>query len=417
MPSFYGTIPTSDSPHIASPNADSIYLGAPPPPTLKSSVRFIFLSNWINVLLPFVPLGIVATLFDWPYTWVFWTNFFALVPLAKLLGVATEELALRTNETIGGLLNATFGNAVEMIVGLIALKEGLITVVQASLLGSILSNLLLVLGASFLAGGLYFKNQSFNVTGAQTSASLLSISVLAFVVPAAFQFTVMDDEGQRLLLELSRGTAVVLLTIYILFLLFQLRTHADLFTSSASTDTTDVLPTTPTSPAPSVLPPAPHSESETPNLTLPVSVALLLISTLLVSILGDNLISALEPFTAHYDLSPTFVGLILLPIVGNAAEHVTAVSVATKDKMDLVIGVAIGSSMQIALLVTPVLVLVGWAWGQPLSLAFSAFETSVMFVSVFVVNSVIQDGQTNWLEGAMLLGAYLVVAWAFFVLP
>ncbi|KAJ3021726.1 hypothetical protein HKX48_007895 [Thoreauomyces humboldtii] len=313
--------------------------------------------------------------------------------MAKLLGMATEELALRTNQTIGGLLNASFGNAVELIVGLIALQQGLLDVVRASLLGSILSNLLLVLGASFLAGGIYHKSQTFNTTAAQTSGSLLCIVVMAFVVPAAFSFAVKED-SERLLLELSRGTAIVLFILYFLFLFFQLRTHTELFVGEAG-----------------------EAEEEEPSLTLAVSVALLVTVTILVSICGEYLVGSIEYVADRWHLSNTFVGLVLVPIVGNAAEHVTAVTVAMKDKMDLVIGVAIGSSMQIALLVTPMCVIFGWIIDQPLTLAFSTFETSVLFVSVFVVNSVIQDGKANWLEGAMLLGGYFIIAYAFYVMP
>ncbi|KAI9101010.1 Sodium/calcium exchanger protein-domain-containing protein [Phlyctochytrium arcticum] len=398
MPAAYGAIPTSSSPRPRDPigrsDSDAGFILGPAPPTTKSSLRYIFFSNYINVLIVFVPLGIIAGLLNWSDTVIFMFNFIALIPMAKLLGLATEELALRTNQTIGGLLNATFGNAVELIVGLIALHNGLLTVVQASLLGSILSNLLLVLGASFLAGGIYHKNQRFNVTAAQTAASLLCIAVLAFVVPAAFRLAVNTEGSDKLLLELSRGTAVVLFVIYLLYLYFQLKTHQEFFVDETGAD-----------------------EGEEPSVTLPAAVVLLLSVTVLVSVCGEFLVGSIETVAEQWNLSQTFVGLILLPIVGNAAEHVTAVSVAMKDKMDLVIGVAIGSSMQIALCVTPICVIFGWIWGQPLTLAFSAFETTVMFVSVFVTNSVIQDGQTNYLEGVMLLGAYFVIAGAFYVMP
>ncbi|KAJ3149469.1 hypothetical protein HDU89_003833 [Geranomyces variabilis] len=397
MPVAYGAIPSANSPRLRDPvnrvdSAQGGFIFGPPPPTIASSIHYIFFSNWINVLLPFAPLGILSGLLGWNSALTFTFNFFALLPMAKLLGVATEELALRTNQTIGGLLNATFGNAVELIVGLIALQQGLLDVVRASLLGSILSNLLLVLGASFLAGGLYHKNQTFNTTAAQTSASLLSIVVMAFVVPAAFHLVVVEN-SDKLLLELSRGTAVLLFLIYVLFLVFQLKTHTELFTGEAS------------------------EEEEEPNLTIGVSVALLITITLLVSVCGEYLVGSIESVAESWHLSKTFVGLIMLPIVGNAAEHVTAVTCAMRNKMDLVIGVAIGSSMQIALLVTPMCVIFGWIIDQPLSLAFSSFETAILFVSVFVVNSIIQDGKTNYLEGAMLLVAYCIVGWAFFVMP
>ncbi|KAJ3278947.1 hypothetical protein HK104_001901, partial [Borealophlyctis nickersoniae] len=392
----YGTLPGQD-PHPTGPPlpsnwSDQGFLFNAPGPTVLSSLKHILFNNWINVLLVFVPLGVLAGLLNWGEVMIFTFNFFALLPMAKLLGLATEELALRTNQTIGGLLNATFGNLVELIVGVLALKEGLIRVVQASLLGSILSNLLLVLGASFLAGGIYYPNQTFNVTAAQTASSLLAIAVAACVIPAAFAFTVNGDNAEQLLLDVSRGTAIILLIVYILYLTFQLYTHTEFYQDS-------------------------EEDAEEAQLTLPVAIILLLTVTVLVSVCGEYLVGSIEAVAKKGHLSDTFVGLILLPIVGNAAEHVTAVTVAMKNKMDLTIGVAIGSSMQIALLVTPFCVIVGWILDQPMSLNFSAFETSILFVSVYITNSIINDGKTNWLEGAMLLGAYGIIGIAFYCLP
>jgi len=349
-------------------------------------------SNWINVLLIFVPLGILAGALEWSQTLIFVFNFLALMPMAKLLGLATEELSLHTSQTIGGLLNATFGNLVELIVALIALKDGMIQVVQASLLGSILSNLLLVLGAAFFAGGLGHQMQTFNVTAAQTSASLLALAMVGLVIPAAFASSVSGSDGVQRLLDVSRGTAVVLLIIYVLFLFFQLRTHAELYADSGD-------------------------DNEDAQLTIPVAVGLLLLVTVLVSLCGDYLVGSIDYIAEEYHMSQRFVGLILLPIVGNAAEHVTAVTVAMKNKMDLALGVAIGSSTQVALLLTPVSVIAGWIIDKPMTLDFSMFETVIMFVAVFVTNSIIQDGKTNWLEGAMLMAAYVIVAVTFFFLP
>ncbi|EPZ31149.1 Calcium/proton exchanger CAX domain-containing protein [Rozella allomycis CSF55] len=334
--------------------------------------------GFINLFLITLPFAIIGGAVKWPPTIVFILNFIAIVPLAKLLGIATEEIAFRTSQSIGGLLNASFGNAVEMILSIVALKEGLIRVVQASLLGSILSNLLLVLGFCFVAGGLKHKEQRFNMTAAQTSSSLMTMSVMSLLVPAAMMASspaIEIPENNNSLLALSHGTAIILLCLYILYLIFQLRTHVHLYADDEG------------------------DEEEEPILSVPYAISLLVIVTILVSVCAEFLVGSIEVVSSSWGLSETFIGLILLPIVGNAAEHVTAVTVAMKNKMNLAIGVAIGSSMQIALFVTPFLVIVGWFMGQNLTLFFHTFETSVMFISVLIVNYLIQDGTSNWLEG------------------
>ncbi|RKP23062.1 hypothetical protein SYNPS1DRAFT_19202, partial [Syncephalis pseudoplumigaleata] len=309
------------------------------------------------------------------------------------LGYATEEIALRFGETIGGLLNATFGNAVELIIAIVAVKDGMIRVVQASLLGSILSNLLLVLGFCFLLGGFRYSEQSFNLTAAQNYASLLALSCLSLLIPAAFWISLDDHKkASEAVLQLSHISAIFLLAIYLLFLYFQLHTHAHLYEAE-------------------------DEDTEYPTLTLSFSLVALVLVTVLVSFHADMLVDAIEAITKGGMLTDTFVGLILLPIVGNAAEHMTAVTTAMKNKMDLAIGVALGSSMQIALLVTPLLVIIGWAIGQPMTLFFQGFETVVLFVSVLIANYLIMDGKSNWLEGAMLLGTYCIIAVAFFYYP
>ncbi|ORZ37912.1 hypothetical protein BCR44DRAFT_1013946 [Catenaria anguillulae PL171] len=327
----------------------------------------------------------------------FWLNFLGIIPLAKILGFATEELALRTNQTIGGLLNATFGNAVEVLVSVIALNNGMVGVVQSSLLGSILSNMLLVLGFCFLLGGATRSQQEFNPTAANTSSALLSIAVLSLLVPAAFVSSLKDKESDVMgsVLTLSRLTAVILLVIYALFLFFQLRTHAHLYEETNSEE----------------------HEVEIPSVTGPFAVVLLLSSTICVAINSDYLVASIEGLSHSWGLSQTFVGLVLLPIVGNAAEHVSAVTCAMKNKMELSLGIAVGSSTQIALLVTPLLVVIGWIIGQPMTLFFEAFDTVVLFISVLIVNYLINDGRSNWLEGAMLLAAYAIIAIAYYMMP
>ncbi|PHZ11627.1 calcium/proton exchanger [Rhizopus microsporus ATCC 52813] len=350
-------------------------------------------SSYVNLFLIFVPIAIVfSTLIHASDTTVFTLNFIAIIPLAKLLGFATEEIALRSGSTVGALLNATFGNAVELILGIIALKEGLIRVVQASILGSILSNILLVLGFCFFLGGLNRSEQTFNQTAAQTSCSLLSLTTLSLLVPAAFSATIPKDSPTHGILDLSHGTSIVLLIVYVLYLLFQLKTHTHLYEDEAD-------------------------EEEVPTTTLVFSVALLLVIAAIISIHAEYLVGAIEGVVEKWGINETFVGIILLPIVGNAAEHVSSVTFAIKDKMNLCIGIAISSSLQIGLLVTPVLVLTGWVIDQPMSLFFENFETVVLFTSVLIVNYLIQDGRSNWLEGALLLSSYAIIGLAFYFHP
>jgi Ca2+:H+ antiporter len=342
-------------------------------------------------LLIFVPLGFAAHLLDWSDTMVFMLNFLAIIPLAKLLGFATEDIALRTGQTTGALLNATFGNAVELIIAIIALKEGEIRVVQASVMGSIISNLLLVLGCCFLAGGLKYKLQEFNETAAQTSASLMALACIALIIPAAFSYAV-TGRAEHEIISLSHYTAIVLLIVYALYLYFQLGTHRHLYEAD-------------------------EDDEQEPELTLAVSLILLAAVTLVVAACGEFLVSSIEGITESLGLTKTFVGLILLPIVGNAAEHVTAIGAAMKNKMQLAVGVAAGSSLQIALFVTPFLVVLGWIIGQPMTLFFDVFETVLLFVSVLIMNYLIQDGKSNWLEGALLLATYAIIAIAFYFYP
>ncbi|PUU73533.1 Sodium/calcium exchanger protein-domain-containing protein [Tuber borchii] len=382
-----------------------------------SKVKVILLSNYVNVLLVFVPLGIIAGVMKWNSTAIFVMNFLAIIPLAALLSFATEELALMVGETLGGLLNATFGNAVELIVSIVALTKGEIRIVQASMLGSILSNILLVLGMCFFFGGLRYKEQCFNTTVASTMSSLMAVATSSLIIPAALYSTLIEPKEKqfKLILDLSRGTSVVLLILYVLYLGFQLGTHAFLFDAerkpgrsdndgaqreSAESDDSDSL-----------------DEHQEALLSGVESVIVLVVVTVLVAICAEYLVGSIDEIVASSGISKTFIGLILIPIVGNAAEHVTAVVVAMKNKMDLAIGVAIGSSMQIALLVTPFLVILGWIIGQPMSLYFQTFETVVFFVSVLITNYLIQDGKSNYLEGAMLLGIYTIIAISFFVYP
>ncbi|KAI9878435.1 MAG: hypothetical protein M1830_000870 [Pleopsidium flavum] len=362
------------------------------------------LSNYVNVLLVFVPLGIIAGAVGWSPTAVFILNFLAIIPLAALLSFATEELSVKLGQTLGGLLNATFGNAVELIVSIVALKNGEIRIVQSSMLGSILSNILLVLGCCFLAGGLKYHEQKFNETVASTMSSLMLVASASLIIPATLYaaLTHSSTNSEETLLILSHGTAIIMLILYVMYLVFQLRTHTDLFDeeNSEGTDGDN------------------NGKEEEEHILSPwaAGVTLVLI-TVAVAVCAEYLVDSIDSIVKTAHISKTFIGLVLLPIVGNAAEHVTAVVVAMKNKMDLAIGVAIGSSMQIALLVTPFLVILGWIIDQPMTLHFMTFETVVFFLSVLVVILIIQDGKSNYLEGAMLLGTYIIIALAFYVYP
>ncbi|RDA88049.1 hypothetical protein CP532_5288 [Ophiocordyceps camponoti-leonardi (nom. inval.)] len=376
--------------------------------------KVTLLSNYVNFLLIFVPLGIVAGACKWNSTAVFTINFFAIIPLAAVLSFATEEISIKLGETMGGLLNATFGNAVELIVSIVALRDGQIEVVQSSMLGSILSNLLLVMGMCFLFGGIVHRGQNgegteqrFSSAVAQTTCSLMTLSSASLVIPAALYAVLTQngsDEKLNSILILSRGTAIILFLLYALYLVFQLRTHSNLFDpedppENASGEAVE------------------EAEEEVPSMSAPAAAAVLVVVTVLVAICADYLVGSIDDIVATAHISKAFLGMILIPIVGNAAEHVTAVVVALRDKMDLAMGVAIGSSIQIALGVTPFLVIVGWIIGQPMSLHFETFQTVAFAVSVLVVTYTVQDGRSNYLEGAMLLALYIIIAVAFYATP
>jgi len=346
--------------------------------------------TWLNLLLAFVPLGIYSAENKWSSAAVFSNNFIAIVPLAGILGAATESLAIHTGQMIGGLLNATFGNAVEMIVTVQALRAGLIRVVQGSLLGSILSNLLLVLGMAFFAGGVLHKEQTFNATGASTNTTCLVLSSIALALPTIYHHH--PNTGFAEVLIISRICACVVSFIYVLFLVFQLKTHIHLFQGD-------------------------EEEEEEAELSAFLSLVILGVTTVVVSICSDYLVDSIEGVTEEYGMPQAFIGVILLPIVGNAAEHATAVTMAMKGKMDLSLGVAVGSSTQIALFMVPFSVIIGWGFDVPMTLDFRSFDSCVMLLSVFLVSGILQDGNSNWFEGVMLMATYVLIAIIIWFIP
>ena len=362
--------------------------------------------------LIFIPISIAAYFLEWGELIVFITAGLAILPLAGWMGTATEEIAVVLGPSWGGLLNATFGNATELIIALVALNEGLVNVVKASITGSIMGNLLLVLGLSMLLGGLKYKEQSFQPVVARVNASSMNLAVIAILLPTAVNYT-SQGINQPTLQRLSVAVAIVLIFVYGLTLLFSMKTHAYLCDVGMAEEEG----TSSATEAKSKLQIGTEADGAGHNPNLKLWVAVLLAATLLVAAESELLVDALEVATEQLGLTGLFTGVILLPVIGNAAEHATAVTVALKDKMDLSLSVAVGSSLQIALFVAPVLVLAGWALGQPMDLDFHPFELVAVAVSVLIANSISSDGRSNWLEGTLLLAAYTVLGFAFYFHP
>jgi Ca2+:H+ antiporter len=360
--------------------------------------------RWLLALLGFVPLAVLADWFHWGPLPIFVLAALAIIPLAGLMGESTERLAARLGAGIGGLLNATFGNAAELILAFMALARGLHQVVQASLTGSILGNALLVLGVAILSGGFRRERQTFDRSAAGVGSTLLVLAAIGLMVPAAFHWTAevarargVVGHSEEIELEhvLSLAIAIVLFTVYVLSLLFSLRTHRHLYRGPATVDA--------------------HGA---PRGSLRGAVLTLVASTALVAWMSEILVGVVEEASHVLGLTPIFVGVVVVALVGNAAEHSTAVLMAVRNKMDLAMNIAIGSSIQIALFVAPLLVFASYGFGpRPMDLRFSPFEVLAVGMAVVVVHMVAQDGESNWLEGALLVAVYLILAIAFFYLP
>lgn len=391
-----------------------------------------------SVLLLAVPLGIMSPSLGWSDSWTFWLNFLALVPLAKILGDATEELAESLkSDTISGLLNATFGNAVEMIVSIQAIRSGLLSVVKNSLLGSIISNILLVLGTAFLVGGLsssptrsgrfhhieiaddevhkfgYEKEQLFPVKGAAISISMLMVACMSFCLPSIFSS--MPGVNPAAVLEMSRIGAVIVGSTYVGLMLFQLVTHTRTLSKeedelgeegghgegeaseAAGTDEDD--------------------EGSSASLTVSCAIGLMFVTTLVVAYSSEFLVDSIEHVVKQNGIPQSFIGVILLPLAGNACEHAGAIRFAYQDRPGLAIGIAVGSSTQVALLVVPFSVVVAWYFGQPLDLNFGALSAAVVTLSVLVLSMLIQDGRSNWLKGYILICLYVFIAVLYWFVP
>ncbi|MCC7362242.1 MAG: calcium/proton exchanger [Anaerolineales bacterium] len=347
----------------------------------------------LHYLLLALPVAILGSLLHWNPLFNFVVACAGLIPLAELIGEATEQLAVFTGPKIGGLLNATLGNAAELIITLVAIRAGLLDLVKASITGSIIGNLLLVMGASLLFGGLRHGTQTFHRGHAATNSTLLVLAVLALCVPSIFNHTSTGLAlPTRTVESISLGVAGVMIVLYALGLIYSLR--------SAGT----------------ALAPA-GAEAAAPHWSRRTALIVLALATLAVVWLSEILVESVEPVTAALGLSEFFLGIILIPIIGNVAEHLVAVEVSLKNKMDLSLEIALGSSLQIALFVAPVLVFASLLFGHELNLVFNQFELLALIGAVAISALVASDGETNWLEGAQLLGVYIILGVAFFFIP
>lgn len=354
-------------------------------------------------LLVFIPISIAAEHFEWGTLTIFITSGVAIIPLAVWLSTATEEVAIVTGSSIGALLNAVFGNATELIIALVALKAGLVDIVKASITGTIISNLLLVMGLSMFLGGLRYKEQDFKPVVARVNGSSMTLAVTALILPTMVIYTSTGVE-ETAIRNLSVTVGVVLIVVYALTLLFSLKTHSYLY----DVGLVDLEGETP-------LATTVDATAHKPNLWLWVGV--LLASTVAVAFESEIFVGVVEEATKGLGLTPLFTGVILLPLVGGAAEYVTAVSVALKNNMDLSVSVAMGSSLLVALFMAPLLVLVGQVIGQPMDLDFNPFEVVAVAVAVTIANLISLDGRSNWLEGTLLLATYVVLGLAFYFHP
>ncbi len=352
-----------------------------------SMINRIFL---IAVILG-VPLSVIGHMMHWSDVLMFIIYCLTIIALAAFMGRATESLAVVAGPRIGGLLNATFGNAVELIISIFALKEGLTAVVLASLTGSVLGNLLLVGGLSFFIGGLKFKRQEFNVYDARHNSGLLIFAVIvAFVIPEVFASEM--DEAKTM--SLSVGISIILIILYLAALFFKLVTHRGVYQHKSEE----------------------VEEHEEPEWSMWKAIAVLFLSTLAVAYVSESLVSTIEIVSESFGWSELFIGVIIVAIVGNAAEHASAIIMAVKNRMGVAVEIAVGSTLQVAMFVAPILVLVSLMFENQMSLVFTWPELIAMVTAVFLTIAISNDGDTNWFEGATLLGAYIIMGIGFYLI-
>ena len=346
--------------------------------------------KYLYTLLIFVPVTIAAKLMGASDVMLFVFSSLAIVPLAGVMGKSTDTIACYCGQKVGGLLNATFGNATELIIAFVAMKEGLFDVVKASLAGSVIGNILLVLGLSMLVGGLKYKTQSFNKSSINMTSSMLLLAVLGLSIPAIFTHTLPESSLTTQVEGLNIIIAVLMLLVYIMQFVFSFVTHRYLYEETV-----------------------PGEEEEAPTQSLPKAIAFLVASTVCIAVLSEIFVGTIEPMAASAGLSKTFVGIILVPIIGNAAEHSSAVLMALRNKMNAAVEIALGSSLQIILFVVPVLILLSLLF-TPMSIVFTPFELVAVTAAVLIANRVASDGESNWLEGLQLVTVYVIIGAAFF---
>ncbi len=354
-----------------------------------------FLKPSINWLLVFIPITLFLerAMPDRP-VFIFLCAALSIIPAASLIVQSTEQIALRTGDAIGGLLNATFGNAPELIISFVALRSGFIDMVRASLVGAILANLLLGLGLTFLLGGLRYHTQEFNPRAAGMQASMMMLAVISMMVPGGYH-TLVTEETLHYERYLNTGIAIVLLVSYCLSLLFMIKTHPDFFAGGES-----------------------HEDEEEHRWSIGKAVGLLVAASVLAAWMSEILVGAVEGASKDLGVSKVFIGLVVLAVVGGAAELGSAVMMGRKNRMDLAMGIALGSSVQIALFVAPLLVLLSlFAAPQPFILAFTRAEISLVFMSILIATFVASGGKTHWYKGVQLLTVYLIFSILFFLIP
>ncbi len=360
--------------------------------------------KFLNLLLVFGILAILAELLGWNPLLVFVASGLAMIPLAGLMGEATEALALRTGPRLGGLLNATLGNLAELIITIMAVREGLrnpaineqmLELVRASLTGSIMGNILLVLGLSVLVGGLRHGIQKFDRAHAGTNATMLVLAVAALVIPSIFSHSI-EVVNHDAVEYLSLGVAGVMILLYVLAMIYQLRER------NAYTYDDDEFVAV---------------QQEAPHWSVARAGIVLLLATVGIVLMSELLVGTVEHVVVEIGITEFFLGIIIVPLIGNVAEHLVAVQVAAKNKMELSLAISVGSSLQIALFVAPLLVFISLLMGNPLTLVFDRFELIALMAAVLIAGLVSLDGESNWLEGAMLLTIYIVIALGFFWLP
>ena len=360
-------------------------------------------SSILYLLLIFAPISLFLDQFDSNATLIFIVSILALIPLAKLIGDSTEHLASHYGSTVGSLLNVTFGNAAEIIIGIIAISAGLIDLVKASIIGAILGNIMLIFGLSMIVGGFRHKEQSFNRENAGLQSSMIFLSIIGLAIPTLLAITTFQPQsvnGEAKIQLLSDSLAIILLGVYMAGIIFTFVTHRYLFTSTEYSNENDNT----------------LSSLSLKHWSKKKSFLILGLSMLGVVVVSEVLVGSVEETGEKLGFGEMFVGAIIVGIVGNAAEHSSAILLAKKGKIDLSIGIAAGSGTQIALFVVPILVFAGIALGQPFTLEFTIYELVTLFLAAIILNLIAHDGKSNWFEGVMLTAVYIIIALGFYFL-